>query len=126
MPVSQKRKRANLKKLERKSQMRHRPNPERWFYSFVPFKVSTGGAAPLIPLLTIELGGGPREVGLVNAVGSLSSMLGGLFWGKLSDRLNRRKVFLILGSGRRCRPFCSPSRTASLLWSLQTRSIPSS
>ncbi|WP_099211494.1 MFS transporter [Thermococcus henrietii] len=97
MAVSQKRKRTNLKKLERKSQMRHRPNPERWFYSFIPFKVSTGGAAPLIPLLTMELGGGPREVGLVNAVGSLSSMLGGLFWGKLSDRLNRRKVFLILG-----------------------------
>ena len=97
MAVSQKRKRTTLKKLERKSQMRHRPNPEKWFYSFIPFKVSTGGAAPLIPLLTMELGGGPREVGIVNAVGSFASMLGGLFWGKLSDRLNRRKVFLITG-----------------------------
>ncbi len=59
MPVSQKRKRTTLKKLERKGQMRHLPNPERWFYSFIPFKVSTGGAAPIIPVLTLQLGGGP-------------------------------------------------------------------
>ncbi|WP_240920780.1 MFS transporter [Thermococcus sp. CX2] len=75
----------------------HKPNHESWFYSFVPFKVSAGGTAPLIPILTLEVGGGPTEVGVVNAVGSLASMLGGLFWGKLSDRLNRRKAFLILG-----------------------------
>jgi len=95
--MSQKRKRDALKKLEKKGQMRHRPNPERWFISFVPFKIATGGAAPLIPLLTIEVGGGPREVGIVNAIGSFSSMLGGFIWGKLSDKVNRRKVFLILG-----------------------------
>jgi len=94
---SKKRKREALKKLEKKGQMRHRPNPERWFLSFVPFKASAGGAAPLIPLLTMDVGGGPKEVGIVNAVGSIASMIGGLFWGKLSDRLNRRKVFLIAG-----------------------------
>ncbi len=77
--------------------MKHRPDPGRWFYSFVPFKVSTGGAAPLIPLLTMNVGGGPADVGIVNAIGSTASMLGGLFWGRLSDRLNRRKVFLLMG-----------------------------
>lgn len=77
--------------------MRYRPEPGRWFYSFIPFKVSTGGASPLIPLITMDVGGGPAEVGIVNAIGSAFSMLGGLFWGKLSDRLNRRKVFLLIG-----------------------------
>ncbi|WP_232461721.1 MFS transporter [Thermococcus pacificus] len=77
--------------------MKHRPDPGKWFYSFIPFKVSTGGAAPLIPLLTMNLGGGPTDVGAVNAIGSTASMLGGLFWGKLSDKLNRRKVFLLTG-----------------------------
>ncbi len=93
----QKRKRTTLKTLEKGRQMKHRPYPGRWFYSFVPFKISTGGAAPLIPLLTMNVGGGPAEVGVVNAIGSTASMLGGLFWGRLSDRLNRRKVFLLTG-----------------------------
>jgi len=86
-----------LKSLEKAIQMREKPNNSKWFYSFIPFKISTGGAAPLIPLLTLAVGGGPSDVGLVNAVGSSFSMLGGLFWGKLSDKLNRRKVFLIIG-----------------------------
>ncbi len=93
----QKRKITTLKTLEKGRQMKHRPYPGRWFYSFVPFKISTGGAAPLIPLLTMNVGGGPAEVGAVNAIGSTASMLGGLFWGRLSDRLNRRKVFLLAG-----------------------------
>lgn len=93
----QKRKITTLKTLEKGRQMKHRPDPGKWFYSFLPFKVSTGGAAPLIPLLTMNLGGGPTDVGVVNAIGSTASMLGGLFWGKLSDRLNRRKVFLLVG-----------------------------
>ncbi|WP_367884452.1 MFS transporter [Thermococcus sp. JCM 11816] len=95
-----KRQKTTLKTLEKRRQMRHRPDPGRWFYSFIPFKVATGGgAAPLIPLLTMNVGGGgPAEVGVVNAVGSTFSMMGGLFWGgKLSDRLNRRKAFLLLG-----------------------------
>jgi len=92
-----KRKRTVLKGLEKGRQMHHRPDPGRWFYSFIPFKISTGGAAPLIPLLTMDVGGGPAEVGVVNAIGSTASMLGGLFWGKLSDRLNRRKIFLVAG-----------------------------
>lgn len=93
---SQKRKRTTLKTLEKRHQM-HKLNHKSWFHSFVPFKVSAGRTAPLIPILTPEVGGGPTEVGVVNAVGSLASMLGGPFWGKLSDRLNRRKAFLILG-----------------------------
>ncbi|NJE08249.1 MFS transporter [Thermococcus sp. M39] len=97
MKRSMKRERATLKSLEKAAQMRKRPNNSKWFYSFVPFKISTGGTAPLIPLLTLAVGGGPSEVGVVTAVGSSFSMLGGLFWGKLSDKLNRRKVFLIIG-----------------------------
>ncbi len=108
-----KRERAALKSIEKAKQMRRRPDSARWFYSFIPpFKVSTGGAAPLIPpLLTMALGGGPSDVGIVNAIGSTASMLGGLFWGKLSDKLNRRKVFLIAGflGGTQSQPFCSPS-----------------
>lgn len=51
-----------------------------WFYSIVPHKVATGGISPLVPLLAIESGGTASDVGLISAVGSISSMIGGLFW----------------------------------------------
>ena len=51
-----------------------------WFYSIVSHKVATGGISPLVPLLAIESGGTPSDVGVISAVGSISSMIGGLFW----------------------------------------------
>ncbi len=68
-----------------------------WFYSFIPFKVATGGLSPLAPILTIENGGTSVDVGIANAMGSIFSMLGGIIWGKLSDSLQKRKVFLMMG-----------------------------
>ena len=50
------------------------------FYSIVPHKVATGGISPLVPLLAIKSGGTPSDVGVISAVGSISSMIGGLFW----------------------------------------------
>jgi len=68
-----------------------------WFYSFVPFKIATGGLSPLVPILTMENGGTPVDVGIANAMGSIFSMLGGIVWGRLSDSVQRRKVFLMMG-----------------------------
>ncbi len=95
--LTSKRRKATLKTLEKRRQMSHLPDQSRWFHSILPFKASTGGVAPLIPLLTMSVGGGPADVGTVNALGSTASMFGGLFWGKLSDHLNRRKSFLLAG-----------------------------
>ena len=69
----------------------------KWFYSFVPFKVSTGGSSILMPLYLLQLGGDAQMVGIMNSLTSLSSMAGSLFWGKLSDKTLRRKVFILLG-----------------------------
>ena len=76
---------------------RHVPRMPRWFYSFVPFKVATGGSSALVSLYLLELGGNASTVGLTFALASLSSMLGALFWGRLSDRTLRRKPFILLG-----------------------------
>ena len=76
---------------------RHIPKMPRWFYSFVPFKVATGGSSALVSLYLLQLGGGASTVGITFALASLASMLGALFWGRLSDRTLRRKPFILLG-----------------------------
>ncbi|WP_456321380.1 MFS transporter [Palaeococcus sp. (in: euryarchaeotes)] len=68
-----------------------------WFYSFVPFKIATGGASILLPLYLLSLGGGASDVGVMNALASFASMTGTLFWGNLSDRTLKRRVFISLG-----------------------------
>ncbi len=89
---------------------RYVPRIPGWFYSFVPFKVATGGSSALVSLYILELGGGNAStVGLAFALASLSSMLGALFWGgRLSDRTLRRKPFILLAS-----PAC---RSSSPRW----------
>ncbi|HDZ36445.1 MAG TPA: MFS transporter [Thermococcus sp.] len=76
---------------------RYIPKMPQWFYSFVPFKVATGGSSALVSLYLMELGGNASTVGLALALGSLASMLGALFWGRLSDKTLRRKPFILLG-----------------------------
>jgi len=76
---------------------RYIPKMPRWFYSFVPFKVATGGSSALVSLRLLELGGNASTVGLTFALASLTSMLGALFWGRVSDRTLRRKPFILLG-----------------------------
>ena len=76
---------------------RYIPSIPGWFYSFVPFKVATGGSSALMGLYLLELGGSASTVGLTFALASLASMLGALFWGRLSDRTLRRKPFILLG-----------------------------
>ncbi|NJE01655.1 MFS transporter [Thermococcus sp. JdF3] len=76
---------------------RYIPKMPRWFYSFVPFKVATGGSSALVSLYLLELGGNASTVGLTFALASLASMLGALFWGRVSDGTLRRKPFILLG-----------------------------
>ena len=76
---------------------RYIPAVPRWFYSFVPFKVATGGSSALVSLYLLELGGNSSTVGLTFALASMFSLLGALFWGRLSDRTLRRKPFILLG-----------------------------
>ncbi|WP_297062821.1 MFS transporter [Thermococcus sp.] len=73
------------------------PEVPEWFYSFVPFKIATGGSSALVSLYLLELGGSASTVGMAFALASLASMLGALFWGRLSDRTLRRKPFILLG-----------------------------
>ena len=75
----------------------HNNQMPRWFYAFVPFKIATGGSSQVIPLYAVDLGAGAGEVGLLNALSTLASTVGTVFWGRLSDKTLKRKVFILMG-----------------------------
>jgi len=74
-----------------------RGNGSRWFYCYVPHGMSGGATSALIPLFAYGLGGTVAEVGIIAAATSIASVPAFILWGGLSDRLGRRKVFLLIG-----------------------------
>jgi MFS family permease len=74
-----------------------RSNGSHWFYSYLPQGVSGGATSALIPLFAYALGGTLSDVGIIAAATSVASVPAFILWGSLSDRLARRKVFLLIG-----------------------------
>jgi len=70
---------------------------QRWFYAYLPNGMAGGATSPLIPLFTRVLGGSVADVGAVAAASSIASVPSFIGWGNLSDRLHRRKVFVLIG-----------------------------
>ncbi|RLF88600.1 MFS transporter, partial [Thermococci archaeon] len=89
------RKSRNIIVLKSREKAARKVKHGKWFYSFIPFKVFTGGMSQLIPILAIQEGGTPVDLGYLGSAGSLASMIGGVFWGRISDKVGRRKIFLI-------------------------------
>jgi MFS family permease len=70
----------------------------RWFYAFVPVNIANGATSPLIPLyMVLALHASVLEVGLVFFFTSLAAVPGCVFWGRISDRLRRRRAFVLVG-----------------------------
>ena len=74
-----------------------RANGSRWFYSYLPQGMAGGATSPLIPLFVVALQGSLADVGIIAAATSIASVPAFVLWGLLSDRMKRRKVFLLLG-----------------------------
>jgi len=70
---------------------------ERWFYAFVIAFVAAGGASLLLPLFAATvLGGSVGQIGLMASLASLAGVPFSILWGRWSDRLERRKPFVLL------------------------------
>jgi MFS family permease len=70
----------------------------RWFYALLPYKASEAIFSLVFPLFLlsvfrVDLG----TLGLLTALVSLTSVPGSILWGYLSDRLRRRRIFLVWG-----------------------------
>jgi MFS family permease len=71
----------------------------KWYWAFLLANAAAGGASLLLPLYAHFLGGGAAAVGTISATGSLVGVAASLFWGNLSDRTRRRRVFVFLSFG---------------------------
>src|SRR2546427_7347955 len=72
-------------------------NGQKWFYAYLPNGMAGGATSPVIPLFTRILGGSVAAVGAVAAASSIASVPAFIGWGNLSDRLHRRKAFVLIG-----------------------------
>jgi len=70
---------------------------DKWYYCYLPNGVANGATSLLIPLFAKELGASVGQVGIIAAVSSLASIPAFMLWGHLSDRIGKRKPFIVLG-----------------------------
>lgn len=69
-----------------------------WYLGYVASNISNGLTTPLIPLfVTIYLGLSVLYVGITSAIVSAASVPALIFWGMLSDRFKKRKIFIMIG-----------------------------
>ena len=69
-----------------------------WFFSLLPNRIGSGATISLTPIfLTEVLGGTVADVGIASALTSAASVPSATLWGWLSDRVGRRKHYLVLG-----------------------------
>ncbi len=68
-----------------------------WFFSYLPWSLSGGLSAPLIPLLALALypSIGPLGVAIIVAASDVSEIPLTIVWGNLSDSLRHRKWFMV-------------------------------
>jgi MFS family permease len=73
---------------------------DKWYYSFLPYNIASGGTNTLIPLFVTEaLAGSVAQVGLISAATSMASVPSHILWGDLSDTARKRRVFVLIGFG---------------------------
>ncbi|MDH4123401.1 MAG: MFS transporter [Thermoplasmata archaeon] len=77
--------------------MSERPAYDKWYYCYLPIGIANGATSLLIVLFAYQLGANVGQIGLIAAASSLSSVPAYMIWGSLSDRIKRRKPFVILG-----------------------------
>ena len=79
---------------------KHRPAGRRfpkWYFGHSLHYVADGGASTLIPLfLSATLGGSVSNVGVLSAATSSASVPSSIAWSELSDRIERRKMFILI------------------------------
>lgn len=69
-----------------------------WFLGYFFSNLAGGLISPLIPLfIIVYLGLGVFYVGLTTSIVSLASIPALIVWGNLSDSINKRKIFILIG-----------------------------
>ncbi len=71
---------------------------DRWYTGYFLSNLAGGLTNPLITLYVVSyLGLGVFYVGLASSLASAASVPALLFWGNISDRIKKRKIFILIG-----------------------------
>lgn len=82
---------------EVKTNLTRKPNYS-WFISYLFSNVSGGLTSPLIPLFVVlYLHSNVELVGITSSISSAATVPALIFWGNLSDRIGKRKIFMLIG-----------------------------
>jgi MFS family permease len=68
-----------------------------WYWAFGVINIALGIFSQLLPLYAYFLGAKAREVGLLAAVGSATTIVASLFWGKIADATTNRRSLVLFG-----------------------------
>jgi len=67
-----------------------------WYWSFGVINIALGIFSQLLPLYAYFLGAKAGEVGLLAAVGSATTIVASLFWGKVADKTSNHRPLVLL------------------------------
>lgn len=67
-----------------------------WMYTLLPISAISGGLSVILPLYILLLGGTVYDVGIAITLFELISIPASLFWGDLTDKLDKTKIFILV------------------------------
>src|ERR1700683_4505869 len=69
-----------------------------WVWSVVPINAGAQAFSTMAPLYILHLGGSVIDIGLIATLYNLILIPASMFWGSLTDRLARRRLFFVSAS----------------------------
>ncbi len=69
-----------------------------WVWSVLPINAGTQAFSTMSPLYILHLGGSVLDVGLIATLYNFILIPASIFWGSMTDRLARRRLFFVIAS----------------------------
>jgi len=73
-------------------------NRQSWVWTVLPLNVGVGGFGTMVPLYVLYLGGNVVQVALITTLYNAVLIPASILWGRMTDRLERRRVFFVIAS----------------------------
>lgn len=67
-----------------------------WMYTVLPISALSGGLGVMIPLYILFMKGTVYDVGIATAIYALVEIPASIFWGNLTDKVKRTKLFILI------------------------------
>jgi len=73
-----------------------KPSREAWVLTLLPLNAGVQGFSTMVPLYILSLGGSVVDVALITTLYNFVLIPSSIFWGRMTDRLARRRFFFVV------------------------------